>query len=57
MRSVARRFSDHVLAEAILTMYRMSKEEREAMGRRGREYCEVNFAREMLIGWKGGCGN
>jgi len=43
------------LAEAILTMYRMPKEEREAMGRRGKKYCEVNFEQEMLIdrleGW------
>lgn len=43
------------LAGAVLTMYRMSKEERDAMGMRGREYCEANFNREMLIdrleGW------
>jgi glycosyltransferase involved in cell wall biosynthesis len=37
------------LAESILAMYRMPKEEREAMGRRGKEYCEANFEREMLI--------
>lgn len=43
------------LAESVLTMYRMTKEEREAMGKRGKEYCEENFEREMLIdrleGW------
>lgn len=43
------------LAEAVLTMRRMSKEERDTMGMRGREYCEANFSREMLIdrleGW------
>lgn len=43
------------LAEAVLTMYRMSKEERDAMGISGKEYCEANFDREMLIdrveGW------
>lgn len=43
------------LATSVLTMYRMPEEEREAMGRRGKEYCEKNFEREMLIdrleGW------
>jgi colanic acid biosynthesis glycosyl transferase WcaI len=43
------------LAESILAMYRMPKDEREMMGRRGKEYCEANFGREMLIdrleGW------
>ena len=43
------------LAGAVLTMYRMSKEERDAMGMRGREYCEADFNREILIdkleGW------
>lgn len=43
------------LAEAVLTMYRMSKEERDAMGISGKKYCEANFDREMLIdrleGW------
>lgn len=43
------------LAESILTIYRMPKEQREAMGKRGKEYCEKNFEREMLIdrleGW------
>lgn len=37
------------LAESVLAMYRMPKEEREAMGIRGRKYCEENFEREMLI--------
>ena len=45
----------NALAESVLTMYRMPKEEREAMGRRGKEYREKNFEREMLIdrleGW------
>lgn len=43
------------LSNAILTMYRMPKEEREAMGKRGQEYCEKNFSREVLLdrlnGW------
>lgn len=43
------------LAASVLTLYRLPKEEREAMGRRGKEYCEKNFEREMLIdrleGW------
>lgn len=37
------------LATAILKMYRMPKNEREAMGRRGMEYCDKNFEREMLL--------
>lgn len=37
------------LAESVLAMYRMSKEEREMMGKRGKEYCEENFERDMLI--------
>jgi len=37
------------LAKSVLAMYRMPKEEREAMGMRGRKYCEENFEREMLI--------
>lgn len=37
------------LAKSVLAMYRMPKEEREAMGIRGRKYCEENFEREMLI--------
>ena len=43
------------LAESVLAMYRMPQKEREAMGMRGKEYCEENFEREMLIdrleGW------
>jgi|ERR1017187_2444409 glycosyltransferase involved in cell wall biosynthesis len=43
------------LAESVLTMYRMPKQEREAMGSHGREYCETHFGREMLLdrlnGW------
>ena len=45
----------NALAQSVLTMYRMPKEQREAMGMRGKEYCEQNFEREMLIdrleGW------
>lgn len=45
----------NALAEAVLAMSRMSKEERDAMGIRGKEYCEANFDREVLIdrleGW------
>ena len=37
------------LRKIVLSMYRMSREEREAMGKQGREYCEANFDREMLI--------
>ncbi|KAF0188944.1 MAG: group [Desulfobulbaceae bacterium] len=43
------------LSNAILSMYRMSKEERESMGKRGQEYCEKNFSRDVLLdrlnGW------
>lgn len=43
------------LADAVLTIYRMPEERREAMGRCGIRYHEANFAREMLIdrleGW------
>lgn len=43
------------LAAAILEIYKMSREELEAMGRRGIQYCEANFEREMLLtrleGW------
>jgi len=43
------------LAKAVLTMYHMPEAEREEMGKRGREYCESNFERNMLIarleGW------
>ena len=47
------------LAESILAMYQMPKEEREAMGKRGKAYCDANFEREMLIdkleGWMREC--
>ena len=43
------------LADAILTMYRMPKEQREKMGHRGKRFGEENFEREKLIdrleGW------
>lgn len=43
------------LAQSVLIMYGMPKEKREAMGRFGKEYCGMNFEREMLIdrltGW------
>jgi len=43
------------LADSVLAMYRMPKEEREEMGKRGKTYCEANFERGMLIdrleGW------
>lgn len=38
------------LAEAVLAMYRMPAERREAMGRCGIRYHEANFGRDMLIG-------
>jgi glycosyltransferase involved in cell wall biosynthesis len=37
------------LAEGVLRLYRMPKPEREAMGRRGREYFEQNFERSLLL--------
>ena len=37
------------LTESVLTMYRMSKIDREKMGMRGKEYCETNYEREKLI--------
>lgn len=37
------------LAEAVLSMYRMSEAERKAMGLRGRKYFEDNFQRKMLL--------
>ena len=43
------------LAEAVLRLYEMSPEEREAMGRQGRTYFEEHFEREKLLdrleGW------
>lgn len=37
------------LAEAVLTMSRLSEPERQAMGRRGRAYFEANFESDMLL--------
>lgn len=37
------------LAKAILAMHALPREEREAMGLLGKQYCEANFAREMLV--------
>lgn len=37
------------LANAVLTLYRMPKEQREEMGKRGKNFCEVNFEREKLM--------
>jgi len=37
------------LAEAIVSLSRMPKEERETMGRRGREYVEKNYAIPVLV--------
>ncbi len=37
------------LAEGVLRLYRMPKPEREAMGRRGREYFEQHFERSLLL--------
>jgi colanic acid biosynthesis glycosyl transferase WcaI len=37
------------LAAAVRRLYRMPKEEREAMGRRGRSYYEEHFERELLL--------
>ena len=43
------------LAKSVLTMYRMPKAAREAMGACGKDYCEKNFKRVMLFdrleGW------
>ena len=43
------------LAESVFVVYQMQEEERAVMGRRGKEYCDKNFEREMLIdrleGW------
>ncbi len=38
------------LANAVLEMYRMSGAEREAMGARGRQYFEIHFERNVLLG-------
>jgi glycosyltransferase involved in cell wall biosynthesis len=37
------------LAESVLSMYRMPKEQRELMGKLGQKYCDDNFEREILI--------
>jgi colanic acid biosynthesis glycosyl transferase WcaI len=37
------------LAQSILAMYQMPKQEREAMGKKAKAYCDANFEREMLI--------
>lgn len=37
------------LAQSVLSMYAMTKEQREEMGRCGREYCDANFDRDLLI--------
>ena len=37
------------LAEAILQLYRMSSQERETMGAKGRLYYEKHFSHDMLI--------
>ncbi len=39
----------NALAESVLAMYRMSKQEREAMGKSGKLYCDTNFERGMLL--------
>jgi len=45
------------LAQSVLDMYRLPREEREAMGMRGQQFCADNFDRDMLInrleGWMG----
>jgi glycosyltransferase involved in cell wall biosynthesis len=38
------------LAESVMSLYRMSKEERQIMGRNGRAYFEANYERELVIG-------
>jgi glycosyltransferase involved in cell wall biosynthesis len=37
------------LAKAVLALYRLPNEEREAMGRRGKDYYEESFSRELLL--------
>jgi glycosyltransferase involved in cell wall biosynthesis len=41
--------SPGALAKAVLRMYNTSSVEREAMGRRGREYFERHFERSLLL--------
>ncbi|MGQ9511459.1 MAG: hypothetical protein ACUVS9_06115, partial [Thermaceae bacterium] len=38
------------LADAVVTLYQMPKEERDAMGRRGREYVETHHDITKLAG-------
>lgn len=37
------------LAQAIIAMYEKTREEREEMGRKGKQYCEMYFSREVLF--------
>ena len=37
------------LADAVLRLYRMPRQERDAMGARGRLYCARHFAHDMLV--------
>lgn len=37
------------LAKSVLTMYHLSREEREKMAESGKKYCEKNFNREVLM--------
>jgi len=37
------------MAEGVLRLYRMPRQEREAMGQRGRRYFEQHFERELLL--------
>lgn len=37
------------LAKSILSMYNLPKNKRDNMGKLGKEYCELNFGRKMLI--------
>lgn len=39
----------HALSEAVLRLYRMSRQELESMGRRGRLYYAQNFAHDKLV--------
>lgn len=39
----------HALAEAVLRLYRMPKQEQDAMGERGRLYCAQHFSHNSLV--------
>jgi glycosyltransferase involved in cell wall biosynthesis len=39
-----------LLAETVMSLYKTSKEERQAMGCNGRAYYEANFERDLVIG-------